>query len=222
MRESGAAGRPKPQPDYHSAGLRAADEHGGELMGEPRALATFADYAGLHEALRARADSLQISREGLDHLAGLPGGYAGKVLGLAKAKGLGVKSLGLLLAALGCELVLVEIPGATERLAGRFDKRDARKVRDAVCHFSVSKRHLAKIGRKGGQRRQALMSTKASRALGRKGALTRHPDGKAAKLRAARLKAWDTRRANAAVSIIINSDHPAPAALSPLLTGAPR
>jgi hypothetical protein len=80
------------------------------------------DYGGLLEAFRERAKELEISREGIDQVAGWADGYAGKLLGGAAAKRrkiIGPLSLELLLAALGLKLILVEDPVATARTLAR-------------------------------------------------------------------------------------------------------
>ena len=43
-------------------------------------LAEVTDWLSLHRALRARAESLQVTRLGIDEGAGLQSGYAGKLL----------------------------------------------------------------------------------------------------------------------------------------------
>ena len=88
-----------------------------------------------------------------------------------------------------------------KRFTERVEKRKMSSTRDAATHFSLSRRFYRKIGLQGGKKKRALMSTKASRELARKAALTRYPNGKEAKIRAARLKAWDTRRAKAAAAM---------------------
>jgi len=46
--------------------------------------------------MRARADELGVSRELISELAGLPSGYAGKVIGPGQVKRVGMTSLGAL------------------------------------------------------------------------------------------------------------------------------
>ena len=87
-------------------------------------------YDDLHATLRARADALEISRQAIDELAGLPAGYAGKLLGGGQVKKFGGLSLELMLQTLGLRLVVVEDPEALGRLQGRYEKRDARYVRE--------------------------------------------------------------------------------------------
>jgi hypothetical protein len=66
--------------------------------------------------LRRRADELRLSRRTIDNLSGLPDGYCQKLLGPAKRRKLGMKSLGAILGALGVRLVMVEDPAACETL----------------------------------------------------------------------------------------------------------
>jgi hypothetical protein len=65
-----------------------------------RQLATVRSYDDLHQALRDRADEIDVSRNNLDEVTGLPNGYVGKLLGGKQVKNIGAMSLGLLLSAL--------------------------------------------------------------------------------------------------------------------------
>jgi hypothetical protein len=64
-------------------------------------LAFIGNYDDLQEALRKRADVLKFSRRTIDNLSGMPDGYCEKLLGPAKRRKLGMKSLGAILGALG-------------------------------------------------------------------------------------------------------------------------
>jgi hypothetical protein len=80
------------------------------------------DYGGLLEAFRERAQELEISRAGIDQVAGWADGYASKLLGGAAAKRrkiIGPLSLELLLGALGLKLILIEDPEAAARTLAR-------------------------------------------------------------------------------------------------------
>jgi hypothetical protein len=88
-----------------------------------RRLAVVSDYQGLVSALRARADELDVSNETLDATTGLASGYTSKVLGLGSGRSLGRLSLGVLLTALGLQLVVVEDPEALARVRGRLVPR---------------------------------------------------------------------------------------------------
>lgn len=65
------------------------------------------DPLELVQALRQRADELDIPREAIDDLAGLTPGYASKLLATPPIKGIGPITLFALLGALGYSLALV-------------------------------------------------------------------------------------------------------------------
>jgi hypothetical protein len=88
-----------------------------------RPLATVRDYAGLIEALRSRADQLDVSGETLDHVTGLADGYCRKLLAPSLVRMLGRTSLGALLGALGLVLVVAEDPQQLARVKRRFKPR---------------------------------------------------------------------------------------------------
>jgi len=92
-------------------------------------LAIVTDYSSLHAALRARAESLHVSRETVDHIAMLPDGYAAKLLAPEPIKILGKLSLGGVLEALGVKLVLVEDVEAMAKFAKKRVERDEKSVR---------------------------------------------------------------------------------------------
>jgi hypothetical protein len=79
----------------------------------------FSDYQTLVETCRARADELALSRLEIDRLAGLPTGYAGKLLGKSEhrktKKKFGPISLEAMLGALGLKIILIEDEAATAR-----------------------------------------------------------------------------------------------------------
>lgn len=95
-----------------------------------RRIAIVRDYAGLLGALRARADELGVTREALDAVTGLQGGYAGKLLAPVPIKHLGHTSLGPMLAAMGLMLIVVEDVETLTRITKRMEKRQ-RPVADA-------------------------------------------------------------------------------------------
>lgn len=90
-------------------------------MTEP--LAEIRNYDDLHNALRERADAINIPRTAIDELTGLADGYAGKVLGQGKTKKLGPLSFGAMLAVLGLKLLLVEDSEQTHRMRDRWEAR---------------------------------------------------------------------------------------------------
>lgn len=81
-------------------------------------------YDGLIAALRARADELDMTRHEIDIQSGLPAGYTGKLFGAAQVKKLGRLSLGCVLGALGCQLLLIEDTRQTDRIVGRRQPRE--------------------------------------------------------------------------------------------------
>ena len=90
------------------------------------------DYGALLEAFRERAKELEISREGIDEIAGWADGYASKLLGGAAAKRrkiIGPLSLGLMLGTLGLKLILIEDPEATARTLKRRAPVNSRQQR---------------------------------------------------------------------------------------------
>ena len=109
----------------------------------PRQLAEVTDYPGLLVALRSRADELQVARETIDEISGLPARYSGKILGLKQVRRIGMLSLGPLLGALGVKLIMVEDAAALKLVAGRLRKRAEGCVRSATA--SASHGGLGKI-----------------------------------------------------------------------------
>jgi hypothetical protein len=89
---------------------------------ELRPLALVREYPELVEALRARAEELNVSRETIDSVSGLQSGYSAKLL--CQIKGVGRTSLGPILGSMGLVLVVAEDPAALakvrERLVPRF------------------------------------------------------------------------------------------------------
>jgi hypothetical protein len=100
------------------------------------------DYGSLLEAFRERAQELEISREGIDSVAGWADGYASKLLAgeaAKKRKIIGPMSLGLMLGTLGLKMILVEDPEATARtLARRTPVNRANQRFGNVCRISAT------------------------------------------------------------------------------------
>jgi hypothetical protein len=115
-------------------------------------------YAGLVGALRRRATELQIATGGAAaaEVAGLPVSYLGKLLSPLSGKSrenvrrLGIMSLGPVLGALGCKLVMIEDDDALQRFTSRIPARDPRAVRAATLEFHISRQFMRKIQRQGG------------------------------------------------------------------------
>ena len=94
-------------------------------------LAEARDVAELQQALRQRADQLNISRETIDSTAGFSSGYSGKVLSQSPMKScIGQNTLGPLLGALAVKLLVVEDREQFERIKNRLEPRAAERARN--------------------------------------------------------------------------------------------
>jgi hypothetical protein len=169
---------------------------------QAREIATVFDYPGFISACRARIDELGIgvSSESAAEISGLHKDHLAKLMSskaLEAGRYFTPWTLGPVLGLLAMRLVLVEDPGALKRLSRRLEKRSSSHVRNGSVTFSIPKAKLKENGTKGGKNSRAFISAKASRAIARRAAIARFPNGKAAKRTAARLKAWETRRARA-------------------------
>jgi hypothetical protein len=133
----------------------------------------------LRQALRLRADGLDIARTALDQIAGLQDGYSAKLLAPRALKGLGAVSMPLLLEALGVRLVLVEDREAFERIRSRLEPRHTNALRETAClwagkaRITVSKRWVKRIARAGGHARAAALTPARRRAIARRAAMAR-------------------------------------------------
>ncbi|CCE06452.1 hypothetical protein BRAS3843_1730021 [Bradyrhizobium sp. STM 3843] len=119
-------------------------------------LAEVKSYEDLIVALRQRQGELDISYETIDAVAGWAERYAAKVMtqteprsnscgdGTRDARGavrrLGMQSLGLLLRALSCKLILVEDPEALARNRSRYVPRDEAHVISARGRWQSARR----------------------------------------------------------------------------------
>jgi hypothetical protein len=107
----------------------------------------------LHRALRARAEALQIARDRLDEIAGLPSGYSSKLLSFPPIKNLGPVSAFPMIGALGMAVVLIEDAQAMLRVL-RSPRRTESHVRNGESHWrkqrTAALAHLARCGRLGG------------------------------------------------------------------------
>jgi hypothetical protein len=95
------------------------------------ALTEVRGWRELHAALRARAESLDVSRETLDHLTGLQNGYCAKILAPKPIRNLGRISFDAMLAVLGLKLIVTE-DQAMEKIRPRLvqRKRHTRRIKD--------------------------------------------------------------------------------------------
>jgi hypothetical protein len=81
-------------------------------------------WSELQVALRQRAETLDVSREVLEHLTGLQSGYCAKLLAPHPIRRLGRVSLGPMLQVLGLKLLVVEDTDALERIRPRLTRRE--------------------------------------------------------------------------------------------------
>jgi hypothetical protein len=100
---------------------RCADDSKMICPPELRPLALVREYPELVEALRARAEELNVSRETIDSVSGLQSGYSAKLL--SQVKGVGRVSLGPLLGSLGLVIILAEDPAALAKVRDRLVPR---------------------------------------------------------------------------------------------------
>jgi hypothetical protein len=147
---------------------------------KPKVIAEIGDYRQLIGAMRLRAQQRQIALGG-EHVAavaGLPRGYLQKLIGPQQktrknVRRIGIISLGPVLTVLGVKLLMVEDLEAIARYGGRIPHRVDRAVRSGTWEFSISRRHMAKIQRKGGQNRMAGLSKDQRRELSLRANFTR-------------------------------------------------
>jgi len=108
-------------------------------------LALIRSYSDLHQALRQRANSLQVSRETLDEISGLGGCYVNKLIGPTPVKSLDRISMGALLGAMGCMLILVQDEEAYRRVYRRLVKgRNPKLAKDTGASIPALKRRRRK------------------------------------------------------------------------------
>ena len=102
----------------------------------PRLIST---YDELVDAVRDRCDEMLMTRQELDHQAGLADGHAGKLLCHSQLKRLGMRSLELVLGGIGCKLGLVEDPAQAAKIRARMTPRQ-RPIRETARSASVQSR----------------------------------------------------------------------------------
>jgi hypothetical protein len=91
------------------------------------------DYNEYVDAIRERAAELGMSRLERDLQAGLASGHSGKLLGAKHVKKFGFVSLGLVLGAIGCKLILVEDSTQTAKILARREPRQEKMVRQSLA-----------------------------------------------------------------------------------------
>lgn len=132
-------------------------------------------YEDLRQGLIMRRKQLGIPQIQLDEIAGLPGGYVGKIEGGRRVKDLGPLSLTLLLGALGGELWFVERAASTISATEgdkflsfkRFCRLRAQKggrIRRARLSDFRRRQSALKAGRANGAKWRAIKAAKAAKA----------------------------------------------------------
>lgn len=139
----------------------------------------------LLQALRDRRDSLNISHETIDSIAGLQSGYTSKLLAPKPIKNLGPMSFGSLLGALGLAVVVVPDPDQCERVSKHWEPRKRpMKLAPLSMPLSIDNEVPAEIqitpeiqakmelsekmkalGKRGGKRRMKTMGKRARQAV---------------------------------------------------------
>lgn len=127
--------------------------------------------AELLNAMRARRDYLDISHETIDAISGVPSGYTSKLFAPIPTRGIGYKSLGDVLGALGMALVPVEDPEAMRLVRHRWAKRGPSGPRSPVAPWEPVRisagispelhAHLKSIASRGGQARWKRLGKRA-------------------------------------------------------------
>jgi hypothetical protein len=147
-------------------------------------VASVGSMADIREALRARFETLEISRTTIDEAAGLADGHASKLL--AGLTGFGPLTLFPVLEIAGLRLALVDDPAALER-AQKLKKRASEQVRHQLagvtrgmlktCRPAV----MSEFATKGGKARMARLSPAQRSELGRLAAQARAKNRMAAR-----------------------------------------
>ena len=121
-------------------------------------LATVRDYDQLQQAMRARADNLNINRETIDELAYLPRGYAGKVLATKPSRRIGANLIGDFLRTLGLKLLVVEDVEGLARTISNSVQRDESVVKWTVHIRSQKGKFTSRRARRIRKKTLAAMS----------------------------------------------------------------
>jgi hypothetical protein len=140
----------------------------------PTIIATVDGLDDLQDALRRRAEYVNVSRLELDRHSGLASGYSSKVLSPMPVKLLSVDSACALAAALGLDVVLIENRERLQRVWSRSPQRESNHANhSAVVHLTFSRRHMIKIGKAGGANSRKNMTRREAKMLARKAASAR-------------------------------------------------
>jgi hypothetical protein len=105
-------------------------------------IGTVRSYEDFHRIIRARVESLDISRATVGEIAGLTAGYANKLLAPRPTKSIGRMAFGVLLGSLGLKLLVVEDAEALARVRGRLVKRGPMPAPGTV-HWRQRKKHAS-------------------------------------------------------------------------------
>lgn len=146
----------------------------------------------LIQALRTRAQELQLTHQTIDEVAGLQSGYTSKLLAPKPIKNLGPMSFESILGALGVAVVVVEDPEQIERISKQWTKRERPlkptlsiplsipnefpmllPVTPAVQRLIRNPQFMKEIGLRGNHARNAKLSPWKRRVLARKAAKKR-------------------------------------------------
>jgi hypothetical protein len=129
------------------------------------------NYQDLHAIMRARAEELEISRENLDDWLGVQSGYSSKLLAPSPSKKLGASTFAIMLPGLAIKLLAVEDDEMLARIKAnsKIGKRSAKNAKHAgTVSWTVSKRHIRAIQRKGGENSRRHLPRATVRGLARK------------------------------------------------------
>jgi hypothetical protein len=137
-------------------------------MLDDRVLATVTDYDEMIDALRARMAELGVTNETIGAIAGLAGGYVGKLLAPSRIKKLGVMSFGVMLQSLGLKLLVVEDTKTSAKMRPQWAQR--KKAAPLVAMARIPPRATwlfsSRSGRKAAKARAEKMSAAARSAIG--------------------------------------------------------
>ena len=145
---------------------------------ELRMIATASHYAGLLDVIRARVAELGITHETLDTIAGLPAGYASKLLCNPPKRRLGPTTMFNVLEALGLKSSFFEDPETLARVRSRLTKRRRPRVRTGAAHrrgvtIYLLPDFLRQIGSKGGAATSAKLTPQQRRESAQRAARAR-------------------------------------------------
>ncbi|MEO6381960.1 MAG: hypothetical protein ABIO35_08180 [Nitrobacter sp.] len=152
-------------------------------MSELEILGEITSWDHIVPIFRARADKLELSREGIDDVCGLTPGYASKLLAAKPIKNVGKFSFDSLCGGLAVKFIAVvdtEALARFEAMRSKAGKRATNMVRADGRHFVVTANFLRKIAVKGGEARAKIPKWKL-KAIGRKGAAARWAKARAYK-----------------------------------------